>query len=65
MGRIIFLSAVAYLAYRYIARSNKRHQQIAAGIQALPPVPRESAALAPAAPKVLEQRSVAAEPDAA
>jgi|RhiMethySRZTD1v2_1073278.scaffolds.fasta_scaffold5641468_1 hypothetical protein len=42
MGRILFLSAVALVAYRYIARSNQRHQAIAAGkggVEVLPPVP--------------------------
>ena len=31
MGRILFLSAVAFVAYRYIARSNQRHQQLPSG----------------------------------
>ena len=42
MGRILFLSAVALVAYRYIARSNQRHQAIAAGkgeVEVLPPAP--------------------------
>ena len=42
MGRILFLSAVALVAYRYIARSNQRHQAIAAGksgVEILPPAP--------------------------
>jgi hypothetical protein len=40
MGRILFLSAVAFVAYRYIARSNQRHQQLPSGdsnIELLPP----------------------------
>ena len=28
MGRIFFLSAMAFLAYKYIARSNKQHQPL-------------------------------------
>jgi hypothetical protein len=42
MGRILFLSAVALVAYRYIARSNQRHQAIAAGkggVEVLPLAP--------------------------
>ena len=31
MGRLIFLSTVAFIAYRYIARSNKQHQQLSPG----------------------------------
>jgi hypothetical protein len=38
MGRILFLTAVAYLAYRYIGRSNKKARELAAGEQeVLPP----------------------------
>jgi hypothetical protein len=40
MGRILFLSAVAFVAYRYIARSNQRHQQLPSGentVELLPP----------------------------
>ena len=66
MGRILFLSAVAYMAYRYIARSNKKHEEIAARVgntEVLPPAPKESAAAITApAPKVIDQPSVAAEP---
>jgi hypothetical protein len=70
MGRIIFLSAVAFVAFKYIARSNKKHQEIAASMgneQATMPATREPAALLPAgpAPKLLEHRSPAAEPDPA
>ena len=68
MGRFIFLSAVAYLAYRYIGRSNQKHQEIASkvdGTEVLPPAAKPSAALvaAPETPKLLTQRSAAAEPD--
>jgi hypothetical protein len=65
MGRILFLSAVAYLAYRYIGRSNKKHQEIAARVgttEVLPPERKESAAISAPAPKVIEQHSAAAEP---
>ena len=66
MGRILFLSAVAYLAFRYIARSNKKHEEIAARVgntEVLSPAPKESAAASPApVPQVLEQPSAAAEP---
>ena len=31
MGRLIFLSTVAFIAYRYIARSNQQHQQLSPG----------------------------------
>jgi hypothetical protein len=40
MGRILFLSAVAFMAYKYIARSNQRHQQLPEGatkVEVLPP----------------------------
>ena len=65
MGRIIFLSAVAYMAYRYIARSNKKHAEIAAKIgttEVLPPERKESAAILVPVPQVIEQRSAAVEP---
>ena len=42
MGRILFLSAVAFMAYKYIARSNQRHQQSPSGesnVELLPPAP--------------------------
>jgi hypothetical protein len=67
MGRIVFLSAVAYLAYRYISSSNKKHQEIAAKLgktEVLTAVSKQSAALVPAVerPKVI-QHSAAAEPE--
>jgi hypothetical protein len=42
MGRILFLSTVAFLAYRYISKSNQRHQSLPAGetkgaLEILPP----------------------------
>jgi hypothetical protein len=39
MGRILFLSAVALVAYRYIVRSNQRHQSLNSGkgVEVLPP----------------------------
>ncbi|HYP14811.1 MAG TPA: hypothetical protein VEQ63_12860 [Bryobacteraceae bacterium] len=66
-GRVVFLSALAYVAFRYIARSNKKHQGITARVgttEVLPPV-KESAAVAPAteAPSLTVTRSIAAEPD--
>ena len=68
MGRILFLSAVAYLAYRYIGKSNKAHEAIASSAgntEVLPAAERESAALVPAAPMeiAVAPRSAAAEPD--
>ena len=42
MGRIFFLSAMAFLAYKYIARSNKQHQPLDAAdkeVEFLPPAP--------------------------
>ena len=42
MGRILFLSAVAFMAYKYIARSNQRHQQLPSGdnnVELLPAAP--------------------------
>jgi hypothetical protein len=68
MGRILFLSAVAYLAYRYIGRSNKKHEEIAAKLgktEVLAPASKPSAAVTPAAqtPKLLKPASSAVEPD--
>jgi hypothetical protein len=53
MGRILFLSAVAYLAYRYIGRSNKKAKEIAAGTQEiLPPLSTGEAGVSrPSLPK--------------
>ena len=66
MGRILFLSAVAFVAFRYIARSNKKHEEIAARVgttELLPPERKESAAIAAPAATVIEQRpSAAVEP---
>jgi hypothetical protein len=58
MGRIFFLSAMAFLAYKYIARSNKQHQPLDSakkGVEVLPPAP---------APEITAQTqaSIAAEP---
>ena len=39
MGRILFLSAVALVAYRYIARSNKAIAAGKGGVEILPPAP--------------------------
>jgi hypothetical protein len=45
MGRILFLSAVALMAYKYIARSNQKHQPLgASNLDLLPPSPATSAA---------------------
>jgi len=67
MGRILFLSAVAYLAYRYISSSNKKHQEIAARLgktEVLAAASRESAVVAaPERPKTIQQHSAAAEPE--
>ena len=58
MGRILFLSAMAFVAYKYIATSNKRHDAVG-------PAPNPKAIpLPPATTPVLgELRSPAAEPD--
>jgi hypothetical protein len=54
MGRILFLSTVAFLAYRYIARSNQRHQSLPAGekkgVEILPPVPATASVSSPSTP---------------
>jgi hypothetical protein len=56
MGRIIFLSAVAYFAYKYIAQSNKKHQQLSS--------PRDSEVIATSGQtEVLPPQSAAAEPE--
>jgi hypothetical protein len=68
MGRILFLSAVAFLAFRYIGKSNKKHGEITAkadSSELLLEAAKEPAALitAPPAPKLLAPQSPAAEPD--
>ena len=76
MGRIFFLSAVALLAYKYIARSNQKHQPLDAPGQAkdllpsaAPPPPvitastRSLAAETDAQPKLVAAGSRAVEPD--
>ena len=50
MGRIIFLTTVAFLAYRYISKSNQRHQSLPAGekngaVEVLPPTTAGTASL--------------------
>ena len=70
MGRIIFLSAMAFVAFRYISRSNKRHEGIGAGtggteVLAPPVSPKLVVASAVPVPAVKspEKPSVAAEPN--
>ena len=71
MGRILFLSAVAFLAYKYISKSNERHQALPApkgGVEVLPPpaksvLPGESAIESVPEQKVLVAASHAAEPE--
>jgi hypothetical protein len=65
MGRIIFLSAMALMAYRYIARSNKKHEGIAAAPSAgmLSSVGGESEVALLEEPRIGRTRSLAAEPD--
>jgi hypothetical protein len=72
MGRIFFLSAVALLAYRYIARSNKTHQALNGSkkVEVLPPAPspntviHSSAAIdSDAQPKLVAAGSRATEPE--
>lgn len=66
MGRILFLSAVALLAYKYIARSNQKHQPLDAPDQALktlPPAQPVKASVIEEAPKLVAAGSRAAEPD--
>jgi hypothetical protein len=60
MGRILFLSAVALVAYRYIVRSNLRHQPLNSGkgnVEILPPTtPAPRAAVSEARPAATEAR---------
>jgi hypothetical protein len=69
MGRILFLSAVALLAYKYIARSNQKHQSLDAPDQALDLLPPTTTAVRPSAsesrpePKLVVAGSRAVEPD--
>lgn len=69
MGRILFLSAVAFLAYKYIGRSNLKHLPSGAGKDAelLPqqsaPAATEPDTAGTAAPKLVTTGSRAVEPD--
>jgi hypothetical protein len=74
MGRILFLSAVALVAYRYIVRSNKQHQALNDGntVEVLPPSPASATTTIPALreavdaspePTLVGAGSRAAEPD--
>jgi hypothetical protein len=73
MGRIFFLSAMALLAYKYIARSNKQHQPLDAAnkeAEVLPLAPpstitaQPQASVAEPQPKLVAagSRAVEAEP---
>jgi hypothetical protein len=64
MGRILFLSTVAFLAYRYISKSNQRHQSLPAGekkgaVELIPPSPATASVGSPSMPAV---RASATEP---
>ncbi len=64
MGRILFLSAMAFVAYRYIAKSNKTHEAIGSGEGAADLLTPKAILLPPATTSVTaELRSPAAEPD--
>lgn len=60
MGRILFLSAVALVAYRYIVRSNLRHQSLDSGkggVEVLPPTtPAATTAVSQGRPTAIEAR---------
>ena len=70
MGRIFFLSAIAFVAYKYIARSNKQHQPLDAAnkeVEVLPPATITAppqASVAEPQPKLVAagSRAVEAEP---
>ena len=69
MVRLLFMSAVAFVAYKYIGRSNRKHQLTTTSqpgtLEILPPEPVSSARVisAPEQPKQIVARSAAAEPD--
>ena len=73
MGRIFFLSAMAFLAYKYIARSNKQHQPLDTAdkeVEVLPPTPPATITAQPQAsieaesqPKLVAAGSRAVEPE--
>lgn len=69
MGRILFLSIAAFLAYKYIGRSNRKSQsEIPQGsgvTEVLPPVPGEHAIIVGGVrePQLTSGRSAAVEPD--
>jgi hypothetical protein len=62
IGRIIFLSASAYLAYRYIARSNRKAREVRGKTGTTEILPAEAAAREPVpAPKALPSGSATIE----
>lgn len=69
MVRLLFMSAVAFVAYKYIGRSNRKHQSAIMSqpgtLEILPPELVSSARVvtAPEQPKQTATRSAAAEPD--
>jgi len=63
MGRIFFLSAAAFLAYKYIARSNKRHEAIGSGEGSMEILPAKAIALPLASNLIAAEQRSAAEPD--
>ena len=67
IGRILFLSAAAFLAYRYIGKSNRKAHELRQwkqGVQEiLPPAVQESATVVQAPAKAAITTSSAAEPD--
>jgi hypothetical protein len=66
MGRIFFLSAMALLAYRYIAKSNQRHQALDPakdGVEVLPPAAPPVPSQTPTQPQLVGAASRAVEPE--
>jgi hypothetical protein len=67
MGRILFLSAITYLAYRYITRSNRKAQSAITArhgsTELLPPEEGGAVVESAVVTRQLPQPSGAAEPD--
>lgn len=67
IGKILFLSAAAFMAYRYISKSNQKARELTQGKQGmqeiLPPVAEESARVVQRPVRAALPSSSAVEPD--
>lgn len=67
VAKILFLSAAAFVAYRYISKSNQKVRELREGAhghqEILPPDPEESARVIQREPRAVLPPSAAVEPD--